>query len=60
MVSRDDRTVRMRPWGEDPAGDSWADRWRDIPFRREGCQHQETVCVRCLDSWQADWEVEMA
>lgn len=64
----EDFTVQVRlrsPEGYMPKPDGrmfveprWLE-WSEVPFLLEGCEHKETVCPHCLDSWLNDHEVDM-
>lgn len=60
-------TVRMRhrsPEGHDRDGNLFVKpellEWLDVEYRPIGsCDHQETACRQCLDTWELDYEVDL-
>ncbi len=56
--------VRLRPPGDRDdqatgvAGPAEDPQWQRLPLLPAStCQHQQTMCDDCIDSWANDWEV---
>jgi len=58
-------SIRLRrPEGWTPQGDMFVKpehlEWQQVNYLHpDRCDHQETICRMCLDTWEIDWEIDL-